>query len=85
MYRTAAVLAAIGVALAGCAGIGDESTTCHDFTGMTQDTRSATIANLLKARNGRNASTSDVMTRVAATLEFCGKDANRDKTVGDLR
>ncbi|GAB7068793.1 hypothetical protein H7J06_05795 [Mycobacterium hodleri] len=84
MYRTVAVLAAIGVALAGCAGIGDASTTCHDFTGMSRDTRSATVANVLKARNGRNASTSDVATRVAATLEFCGKDANRDKTVGDL-
>ncbi|MCV7419699.1 hypothetical protein H7K45_04020 [Mycobacterium yunnanensis] len=84
MYRTVAVLAAIGVALAGCAGIGDESTTCHDYTGMSQDTRSATIANVLKARNGRNASTSDVAARVEATLEFCAKDANRDKTVGDV-
>ncbi|MEU0497794.1 hypothetical protein [Mycobacterium sp. NPDC006124] len=84
MYRTVAVFAAIGVTLAGCAGIGDESTTCHDFTGMSQDTRSATIANVLKARNGRNASTSDVAARVAATLEFCGKDANRDKDVGDV-
>jgi hypothetical protein len=85
MYRTAAVLAVIGVGLAGCAGIGDESTTCRDFIGMSRDTRSATVANVLKARNGRNASTSDVMTRVAATLEFCTKDANRDKTVGDVK
>lgn len=84
MYRTVAVLAAIGVALAGCAGIGDQSTTCRDFTGMSHDTQSATIANVLKARNGRNASTSDVMTRVATTLEFCSKDANRDKTVDDV-
>ena len=51
---------------------------------MSQDTRSATIANVLKARNGRNASTSDVAARVATTLDFCGKDANRDKTVGDV-
>ncbi|KAA0095372.1 hypothetical protein CIW49_23190 [Mycolicibacterium sp. P1-18] len=84
MYRIVAVLAAMGVALAGCSGIGDASTTCQDFTGMSRDTRSATVANVLKARNGRNASTSDVANRVAATLEFCGKDANRDKNVGDL-
>jgi acid stress chaperone HdeA len=85
MYRTAAVLAAIGICLTACAGIGDESTSCTDFTGMSQDTRSATIANVLKARNGRNASTSDVQTAVATTLAFCSTDANRDKTVGDAK
>lgn len=85
MYRTAAVLTAIGVGLAACAGIGDESTTCKDFTGMSQDTRSATIANVLKARNGRNASTSDVQTGVASTLAFCSIDGNGGKTVGEAK
>ena len=85
MYRTVAVLAAIGVALAGCTGNGDGSTTCQDFNGMSRDERGATVARLLKARNGLNSSTSDVMARVAATLEFCAKDVNRDKTVGDLK
>jgi acid stress chaperone HdeA len=85
MYRTAAVLAAIGVGLAGCAGIGDESTTCKDFSGMSQDTRSATIANVLKARNGRNASTSDVQTAVATTLAFCSTKGNENKDVGDAK
>lgn len=83
MHRIAALLAAIGVALAGCAGIGDESTTCHDFNGMNPDTKSATVANLLKARNGRNASTSDVMTKVQTVSTFCAVDGNGDKTVGD--
>jgi hypothetical protein len=83
MYRTAAVLAVIGIGLAGCAGIGDESTTCRDFNGMSQDTRSATIANVLKARNGRNASTSDVMAKVASVTEFCAAGGNQDKTVSD--
>lgn len=85
MYRTAAVLAAIGVGLAGCAGIGDDSTTCGDFNGMTQDTRSATVANVLKVRNGRNASTSDVQAAVVKTLEFCSSAANHDKPVGDVK
>jgi acid stress chaperone HdeA len=85
MYRTAAVLAAIGVGLAGCAGIGDETTTCKDFSGMSQDTRSATVANVLKARNGRNASTSDVQAGVETTLKFCSTNGNEDKTVGDAK
>ena len=85
MYRTAAVVAALAVALAGCAGIGDASTTCRDFTGMSQDTRSATMANELKARNGRNASTSDVQAAVATALTFCSTNGNQDKTVGDAK
>lgn len=83
MYRTVAVLAALGVAIAGCTGNGDDSTSCQDFNGMSRDERGATVARMLKERNGRNASTSDVVTRVGTTLEFCAKDANRDKTVGD--
>ncbi|MDX1890540.1 hypothetical protein [Mycolicibacterium sp. 050158] len=85
MYRTTAVLAAIGVALTGCAGIGDQSTSCRDFTGMSRDTRSATVANVLKARNGRNASTSDVQTMVDRTLAFCSAPGNQDKTVDDAK
>ncbi len=85
MYRTVAALAAIGVALAGCAANGDGSTTCQDFNGMSRDERGAAVARLLKERNGLNSSTSDVMTRVASTVEFCAKDANRDKTVGDAQ
>ncbi len=85
MYRTAAVLAAIGVALAGCTANGDGSTTCRDFNAMSHDERGAAVARMLKARNGLNSSTSDVVTRVAATLEFCAKDGNQDKTVGDAK
>ncbi|HYO04897.1 MAG TPA: hypothetical protein VET27_24695 [Mycobacterium sp.] len=83
MYRTVAVLAAIGVALAGCTANGDGSTTCRDFTGMSQDERGATVARMLKERNGLNSSTSDVQTKVRSTLAFCGLDGNQDKTVGD--
>ncbi len=85
MYRTAAVVAALGVAIAGCTGNGDASTTCRDFNGMSRDERGATVARMLKERNGLNSSTSDVATRVANTSAFCAKDANRDKTVGDLK
>ena len=83
MYRTAAVLAAVGIGLAGCAGIGDKSTTCEEFNGMSQDSRSATIANVLKARNGRNGSTSDVQSLTRRTVAFCGSNANQDKMIDE--
>lgn len=85
MYRTVAVLAAIGVAVAGCAGNDGESTTCRDFNGMSQDARGAAVARMLKERNGLNGSTSDVQTRVQSTLAFCGSSANQDKTIGDAK
>lgn len=85
MYKTVAVLAAIGVAIAGCTSNGDGSTTCQDFNGMSRDERGATVARMLKARNGLNASTSEVMTQVATASEFCAKDGNRNKTVGDAK
>jgi acid stress chaperone HdeA len=83
MYRTVAVLAAIGVAIAGCTAIGDETTTCQKFIGMSQDARGATIAKVLKARNGLNSSTSDVGRGVARTLDFCASPGNQDKAVKD--
>jgi hypothetical protein len=85
MYRTVAVLAALGVAIAGCTANGDGSTSCQDFTGMSRDERGATVARMLKQRNGLNSSTSDVAAQVARTLEFCAKDANHGKTVGDVK
>jgi hypothetical protein len=83
MYRTVAVLAAIGVALAGCAGSGGESTTCGDFSGMSQDARGAAVARILKDRNGLNSSTSDVAAKVQSVLAFCAKAGNQGKTIGD--
>jgi hypothetical protein len=85
MYRTVAVLAAIGVAIAGCSGNGDGTTSCQDFSGMSRDERGATVARMLKERNGLNSSTSDVAAQVTRALEFCAKDANKDKTVGDAK
>lgn len=81
MYRTAAALIALGVAIAGCAGNGGSSTTCKDFNGMTNDARGAAIAKMLKERNGLNSSTGDVEGRVASTLRACETAGNLDKTV----
>lgn len=81
MYRTAAVILALGVAISGCAGIGDGSTTCKDFNGMTTDARGAAIAKMLKERNGLNSSTGDVEGRVASTLRACSSADNQDKTL----
>lgn len=85
MYRTVAVLAAIGVAVAGCAGNDGESTTCADFNGMSQDARGAAVARMLKERNGLNGSTSDVQARVQSTMAFCGSNGNQNKTIGDAK
>jgi hypothetical protein len=85
MYRTVAVLLAIGVALAGCTANGDGSTVCRDFTGMSQDERGATVARMLKERNGLNSSTSDVQAAVQRTLAFCGTDGNSDKAINDAK
>jgi acid stress chaperone HdeA len=85
MYRTVAVLAAIGVAVAGCAGNDGASTTCSDFTGMSQDARGAAVARMLKERNGLNSSTSDVQGKVASTLAFCSSNGNRDKTIREAK
>jgi hypothetical protein len=84
MYRTVAVLAAIGVAVAGCAGNDGESTACRDFDGMSQDARGAAVARMLKERNGLNSSTSDVQRMVQRTLAFCATVGNQDKTIGDV-
>ena len=81
MYRTAAVLVALGVATAGCAGHDGGSTTCTDFNGMTNDARGAAIAKMLKERNGLNSSTGDIERRVASTLRSCASADNADKTV----
>jgi acid stress chaperone HdeA len=85
MYRTVAVLAAIGVAVAGCGGNDGESTTCRDFNGMSQDARGAAVARMLKERNGLNSSTSDVQARVQTASAFCASNGNGDKTIGDLK
>ena len=85
MCRTVAVLAAIGVALAGCAGNDGKSTTCADFNGMSQDARGAAVARMLKERSGLNASTSDVETKVQSVLVFCGTTGNQDKSIGDAK
>lgn len=82
MYRTVAVLAAIGVAVAGCGGNDGESTTCRDFNGMTQDARGAAVARMLKSRNGLNSSTSDVQGTVRTVSSFCESKANEDRTIG---
>lgn len=81
MFRTAAVIVALGFALAGCAGNSGGSTTCRDFNGMTTDAQGAAIAKMLKERNGLNSSTGEVEGTVAATLRACAAADKLDDTV----
>lgn len=85
MYRAVAVLAAIGVAVAGCAGNDGESTRCRDFNGLSQDARGAAVARMLKERNGLNSSTSDVQAEVQTASTFCATNGNQDKTIGESK
>lgn len=85
MYRNAAVLIALGVVVAGCAGNDGEATTCRDFNGMSQDARGAAVARMLKQRSGLNGSTNDVAAQVQNVAGFCSSNGNGDKTIGDAR
>jgi len=51
---------------------------------MRTENQDATIAKLLKERNGRNSSTGDVLTKREAVLELCEPEGKRDARIGDL-
>jgi hypothetical protein len=44
----------------------------------------AAVAKLLKEREGRNSSTSNVMSRRTALAELCKPQENKDARIGDL-
>lgn len=85
MYRTVAVLTALGVVVAGCGGNDGASTTCRDFNGMSRDGRGAAVARMLKEHNGLNSSTSEVQARVQTASAFCASNGNQDKTINDSK
>jgi acid stress chaperone HdeA len=83
--RLALALAVVAVA-AGCSGASNSGgdTSCADFLTMRTENQDATIAKLLKERNGRNSSTGDVLTKREAVLELCEPEGKRDARIGDL-
>jgi acid stress chaperone HdeA len=72
--------------LAGCSGASNSGayTTCRDFLAMRQENQDATVARMLKERNGRNSSTTDVINTRIKTLAACEPADKADTAIGDL-
>jgi acid stress chaperone HdeA len=85
MPYAAAVLCAAAV-MTGCSGASNSGgdTKCADFLAMRTDDQDATVAKLLKERNGRNSSTGDVMSKRAAVAELCTSEGKQDTKIADL-
>jgi acid stress chaperone HdeA len=72
--------------ISGCSGAGNDGgdTTCKEFVAKSTGDKDATVARMLKERNGRNASTSDVESTRATLIELCRAADKQDSTIGDL-
>jgi acid stress chaperone HdeA len=80
-----AALGVVGV-LAGCSGASNSGgdTTCKDFVAMRSSDQDATVAKLLKERNGRNASTSDVVDTRLKLVDACAPSDKQGVDIGTL-
>ncbi|MCP9275532.1 hypothetical protein [Mycolicibacterium arenosum] len=72
--------------LTGCSGASNSGgdTTCRDFLAMRTENMDATVARMLKERNGRNSSTTEVVDTRVTTLAACAPPDRGDVTIGDL-
>jgi acid stress chaperone HdeA len=81
-----AAAASVVALLSGCSGAGNDGgdTTCGDFLAKTTNDKDATVARMLKERNGRNASTSDVEAKRASLIGSCKPADKQAVKIGDL-
>lgn len=86
MKRTAAAAACLVALVAGCSGASNSGgdTSCADFLAMRTENQDATVAKLLKERNGRNSSTGDVVDKRASLVASCSADDRADAAIGGL-
>jgi acid stress chaperone HdeA len=84
--KSLAVAVTVIALLAGCSGASNAGgdTTCRDFLTMRQDDMDATVAKLLKARNGRNSSTTDVINTRIGIVAACQRADKGDVKIGDV-
>jgi acid stress chaperone HdeA len=82
----AAVATATMLLLGGCGGAGNEGgdTTCRAFLATTDSNKDATVAKMLKQRNGRNASTGDVIYERKTLDGLCQPADKQDAKIADL-
>ncbi|MET0457032.1 MAG: hypothetical protein ABW137_34805 [Mycobacterium sp.] len=85
MHRFVAAVAVglSAVAIAGC-GSGSGAATCAQFNAMDSDGKRAEVAAVLKDRNARNSSDTEVRGKVDTVVGSCAPDSQRDKLVKDL-
>ena len=86
MKQSAIVVISVIALLTGCSGASNSGadTTCRDFLAMRQDNQDATVARMLKERNGRNSSTTDVINTRIKTVDACTPADKADVTIGDV-
>ena len=74
------------VLTAGCSGASNAGgrTTCDDFLAMSNDNKDATVARMLKERNGSNSSTSAVIDERLSVIARCESAGDRGVRIGDL-
>ncbi len=84
--RPAAAAVLCVLVISGCAGASNSGgdTTCKDFLAASTADQGATVAKMLKERNGRNGSTTDVESKRAAVVLSCQPSDKQDAKIGDL-
>lgn len=87
MKRLTVVLAVCLTALVtACSGASNSGgdTTCMEFLAMGNDDKDATVARMLKERNGSNSSTGDVVAKRLAVIDLCEPADKQGSKIGDL-
>jgi acid stress chaperone HdeA len=81
-----AVAASAMVVIGGCSGASNDGgdTTCKDFLAMRVNDRDAAVAKMLKAREARNASTSDVESKRTILAGLCQPADKQGSKISDL-
>lgn len=74
------------VSLAACSGASNAGgdTACRDFVAMRSENMDATVARMLKERDGRNSSTTDVVSARTKVLAACQPADKADVKIGEL-
>ena len=86
MKRLVCAALSVLVLVAGCGGASNRGgdTTCKDYLAMSNDDKGATVARMLKERNGSNSSTGDVVVKRLAIVGFCQPADKQGSKIGDL-
>ena len=72
--------------VSGCAGASNSGgdTTCKDYLAASTADQGATVARMLKERNGRNGSTTDVEAKRESLVKICTPAEKQGSDIGSL-